>query len=137
MPDESKDKKILVIEEIEDDKSLREVIHEKFSHEGFKVIDAKNGEEGLTLALREHPDLIVLDILMPDMDGITVMEKLRNSNEWGKQVPIILLTNLSADSERVNKAIADFYPAYFILKSNYSIGELVEKIRERLSEASA
>ncbi len=127
-------KKLLVIEEVEDETSLREVIRDKFSLEGFKVIEAKNGEEGLEMALREHPDLILLDILMPKMDGITMMKKLRTTNEWGKKVPIILLTNLSADDENINKAILENEPAYYLVKSNYTIDELVGKIRERLSQ---
>ena len=125
-------KKILVIEEVEDDASLRQVLHDKLSLEGFKVLEAKDGEEGLTIALREQPDLILLDILMPKMDGITMMKKLRSANEWGKKVPIILLTNLDGHDEKINQAIAEDEPAYFVVKSNLSISDLVEKVRERL-----
>src|SRR3989344_7077543 len=132
MNTELKSKKILVIEEIEDDASLRNVLHDKFSLEGFSVLEAKDGEEGLTIALREHPDLILLDIVMPKMDGLTMMKKLREANEWGKHVPIILLTNLNADNDRINQAITDNQPAYYLVKSNWSMEELVEKIRERL-----
>lgn len=133
MTDESENKKILVIEEVEDDKSLRNVLHDKFALEGFSVLEAKDGEEGLTTALREHPDLILLDIVMPKMDGLTMLKKLRQTNEWGKKVPIILLTNLSADDDKINQAITDNEPAYYLVKSNYTIEDLVEKIRERLS----
>jgi len=133
MNTELKSKKILVIEEIEDDASLRNVLHDKFSLEGFSVLEAKDGEEGLVTALREHPDLILLDIVMPKMDGLTMMKKLREANEWGKNVPIILLTNLNADDDKINQAIADNEPAYYLVKSNYTIEDLVEKIRERLS----
>lgn len=134
MIDESKsNKKILIIEEVEDEKSLRDVLHDKFVKEGFGVLEAKDGEEGLAIALREHPDLILLDIVMPKMDGLTMMKKLREENEWGKHVPIIILTNLSADKEKINQAIADNEPAYYLVKSNYTISDLVEKIRELLS----
>ena len=126
-------KKILVIEAIEDDASLRNLLHDKFTLEGFNVLEAKDGEEGLVTALREHPDLILLDIVMPKMDGLTMMKKLREANEWGKNVPIILLTNLNADDDKINQAIADNEPAYYLVKSNYTIEDLVEKIRERLS----
>ena len=126
-------KKILVIEAVEDDTPLRDVLRDKFTTEGFKVLEAKDGEEGLSIALREHPDLIVLDILMPKMDGITMMKKLRQADSWGKSVPIILLTNLSADDEKINQAITENEPAYFIVKSNWKINDLVEKIKERLS----
>jgi len=146
MTDESKDnpsstaelttgqsKKILVIEEVEDEKSLRDVLHDSFSLEGFSVLEAKDGEEGLATALSEHPDIILLDIVLPKMDGLTMMKKLREANEWGKHVPIILLTNLSADDDKINQAIAENEPAYYLVKSNYTMSDLVEKIRERLS----
>lgn len=126
-------KKILVIEAIEDDNSLRRALRDKFTREGFNILEAIDGEEGLTIALSEHPDLIVLDILMPKMDGLTMMKKLRQKNEWGKNVPIIFLTNLSADNDKINKAITDYMPAYYLVKSNHTIDDLVEKIKERLS----
>jgi len=127
-------KKILVIEAVEDDTSLRNVLRDKFTREGFNVLEARDGEEGLAVALSEHPNLIVLDILMPKMDGITMMEKLRQTDEWGKKVPIIFLTNLNADDERVYKAIAKNEPVYYLIKSDYTISDLVEKIKERLSK---
>ena len=127
------DKKLPVIEVVEDDASLRNVLRDKLNNEGFNVLEAKNGGEGLAVALREQPDLILLDILMPDMDGMTMMKKLRQENEWGKKVPIIILTNLSADDEKINQAIAENEPAYYLVKSNYTISDLIEKIKERLS----
>lgn len=130
-----KDKKILVIEEVEDEKSLRDVLHDKFKLEGFNVLEAKDGEEGLAIALREHPDIILLDIVMPKMDGLTMMKKLREANEWGKNVPIILLTNLGADDEKIMKSITDNTPAFYLVKANYTIEDLVEKIKERLSRS--
>lgn len=125
-------KKILIIEEIEDDASLRAVIHDKLSREGFGVIEAKDGEEGLALALSEKPDLILLDIVMPKMDGVTMLKKLREANEWGKNIPVILLTNLSADNEKMNQMITDYEPAYYLVKSNWSLHDLIEKIKERI-----
>ena len=126
-------KKIFLIEEIEDETPLRSAVRDKLVREGFDVIEAKNGEEGLAMALRERPDLILLDIVMPAMDGITMIKKLRLANEWGKTVPVIFLTNLSANDDKINRAITDYEPAYYIVKSDLSIGDLVEKIKERLS----
>ncbi|MEI8270493.1 MAG: response regulator [bacterium] len=128
-----KNKKILVIEEVEDDASLRNAIRTKLSLEGFNVLEAKNGEEGLAIALAKHPDLILLDIVMPKIDGITMMKKLRQENEWGKNVPIILLTNLGKDDDKIIQAVSENEPAYYIVKSDYSMKELIEKIRQRLS----
>jgi DNA-binding response OmpR family regulator len=131
MTSENKNNKTILI--VEDDSSLRNVLHDKFILEGFNVLDAKDGEEGLASALSLHPDLILLDIVMPKMDGMTMMKKLRETDEWGKNVPIILLTNLSADDEKINQAIAVNEPAYYLVKSDYTISYLVEKIKERLA----
>ena len=131
--DSKTNKKVFLIEVVEDDTSLANVLQDKFKLEGFDAVMAKDGEEGLAVALSKHPDLILLDIMMPKMDGITMMKKLRNGDEWGKNVPIILLTNLSADDEKINWAIAENAPAYYLMKSNWTINDLVEKIRERLS----
>ena len=125
--------KKIAIEVIEDDLSLRAVLRDKFVLEGWNVTEARNGEEGLAIALRDRPDLIVLDIIMPVMDGMTMMRKLRQTNEWGKEVPIILLTNLSAVKEEINQAIVRNEPAYYLVKSNWTISDLVDKVKERLS----
>jgi CheY-like chemotaxis protein len=126
-------KKILIIEIIEDDTFLRNVINEKLKLEGFDVLEARDGEEGLETALSKHPDLIILDIVMPKMDGLVVMEKLRQEGVWGKNIPIILFTNLNADDEKINKAIEQHQPTYYLVKSNNTINDLIEKIKECLS----
>ena len=123
-------KKILIVE---DERSLSQALVNKLTLEGFATLTAKNGEEGLKIALREHPDLILLDIVMPRMDGITMMKKLRQTDEWGKNVPVILLTNLSADDEKIMRAVTENEPAYYLVKSDYTISDVVEKVRERLS----
>jgi two-component system response regulator VicR len=134
MPNENKNNKmVLVIETIDDEAPIQKVLHDKLTLEGFKVLGAKDGEEGLSMALNEHPDIILLDLLMPKMDGLTMMKKLRQTGEWGKKVPIILLTNLSPDDEKINKAITKDEPAYYLVKSNFTMESLVEKIKERLS----
>jgi CheY-like chemotaxis protein len=129
---EPNSKKIFSLEVVEDNTSLRKVIHDKCILEGFRVFEAHDGEAGLAVAFSEHPDLILLDIVMPKMDGITMMKKVRQEGAWGKQVPIVLLTNLSADDEKIQQAIADNEPAYYLVKSNWTLTDLVEKVRERL-----
>ncbi len=118
---------------VEDEASQRKALAEKFTREGFSVLEAKDGVEGLAVALKAQPDLILLDIVMPKMDGMTMLKKLRQKNAWGKTVPVILLTNLSADSEDINKGIAENEPAYYLVKSDWSINDVVAKARERLS----
>lgn len=127
---ESTKKKILIIE---DEVSQRKALVDKFIREGFSVLEARDGEEGLRVALKEQPNIILLDIIMPKMDGMTVMKKLRQENEWGKKVPIILLTNLSSDDDKTMNRIKEDSPAYYLVKANLKIGDLVEKVKEQLA----
>ncbi|MBT6034062.1 MAG: response regulator, partial [Candidatus Jacksonbacteria bacterium] len=91
--------KILIVE---DDQSLYKALTERFEREGYSVLGAKNGEEGLSIALEEKPVLILLDIIMPKKDGISMLADLRK-DEWGKNVPVIMLSNLS-DTEKMAEA---------------------------------
>src|SRR5260221_3164675 len=88
--DESKIRKILVIE---DEAPMREAIGDTLTENHFVLLTADNGKDGLEIALREHPDLILLDIFMPKMDGLSLLETLRN-DAWGHDVPVIILTIL-------------------------------------------
>ena len=84
---------------IEDEKSLRNAVVDLLHAKSFLVIEAKNGREGMELALSKHPDLILLDLIMPEMDGMSVLKKIRE-DKWGVTVPVIILTNLSATIEQ-------------------------------------
>lgn len=120
-------KKILIIE---DETPLRNAISDILTFEGFTVFQGKNGQEGLEVALREHPDLILLDLMMPVMDGLTMLEKLREDAEYGKHAPVILLTNIN-DPEKVAQATeAGSYD--FLVKSDWNIEDVVKKIKGRL-----
>ncbi|MDO8659178.1 MAG: response regulator [Candidatus Parcubacteria bacterium] len=125
-------KKILIVE---DEVIISKMYAEELRDEGFFVLTATNGRDGLEFAIREKPDLILLDILMPIMDGLTMMDKLRESGLYGKNVPIILLTNLSASEEKIMKMITKDEPAYFLIKSNWDLSQVVEKIKERLNRS--
>ena len=82
-------KKIILI--VEDDRSLLHALTDKFKLEGFHVLNSENGKEGLEMALKEEPDAILLDILMPIMDGLTMLGELRQANSWGRRVPVVIL----------------------------------------------
>lgn len=114
---------------VEDEQALLKVYAERFSEEGFLVLKAGNGQEGLDIALREKPDIILLDILMPVMDGLTMMKKLRENESWDKNVPIIFLTNLSEHEEAVMKSANGNKPAYYLVKSDWSLNSIVEKAK--------
>jgi len=122
---------------VEDELSLRSALRDKFIREGFIVFDTKDGEAGLESALTEWPQLILLDIMMPKMDGITMLAMLRSTNEWGRQVPVFLLTNLGDDNKTVMKEIAKDSRTHYLVKSNWSIDQIVGKVRETISRTTA
>ena len=119
-------KKILIVE---DEPALLSALLAKFHQEGFAAIGAKDGQEGLNTALREHPDLILLDIIMPVMDGMTMLYKLQKDS-WGMNVPVILLTNLS-EAERVSESLRQGVYDYLV-KSDWKLEDIVKKVRETL-----
>jgi DNA-binding response OmpR family regulator len=114
---------------VEDEQALLKVYAERFSEEGFLVLKAGNGQEGLDIALREKPDIILLDVLMPVMDGLTMMQKLRENKSWNKDTPIIFLTNLSEHEEKIIKSVNENKPAYYLVKSDWSLSSIVEKAK--------
>jgi len=128
----TEDKKIKILI-VEDEAVISKTYAEELRSQGFLVLTAANGKDGLELAFREKPDLILLDILMPVMDGLTMMDKLREKDLYGKNVPIILLSNLSASEEKIMAAITKNEPAYYLVKSDWDLSHVVEKVKERLS----
>jgi len=121
------DKTILIVD---DDISASRALVNTFKFEKFNVLVAKNGEEGLKLALEKHPDIILLDIIMPKMDGLLILGKLREDN-WGKDVPVIVLTNLN-EIEATARAVKN--GAYdFLIKSDWKLEDIVKKVKEKLN----
>lgn len=120
-------KKVLIVE---DEVSVLKALSDKLNYEGLTVLEAKNGKEGLDIALHDHPDIILLDIIMPVMDGITMLKKLK-MDEWGKTVPIIILTNLN-DSENVSEALKNgVYD--FLVKTDWTLEHITQLVKERLA----
>lgn len=120
-------KKILIIE---DEASLRNALHDKLVSEGFIVLEAGDGENGLEIALKEHPDLILLDIIMPRMDGFVMLQKIR-LDVWGKGVKVMILTNLNDQNYILKSFRNDVYE--YIVKTDVKIGDLVDKIKAKLN----
>ena len=118
--------KVLIVE---DEEVLLNALSEKFKREGFEAYEAVNGEVGLETAKKEHPDLILLDLLMPVMDGLAMLKELRELDNWGKQVPVIILTNLSPEGNIAIDNMAKYEPAYYFLKTDWKIDDLVEKVK--------
>lgn len=122
----NKKKRILVVE---DEELLLRALSDKLKREGFEVLEASNGKDGLEIALTEQPNLILLDMVMPVMDGITMLKALRNYDA-GKIIPVIVLTNLTdadIEEEAVGRKVADY-----LVKADWRISDVVKKIREKL-----
>lgn len=124
----SESPKIILI--VEDESSLLLVLHDRLQDDGFKILKAKNGAEALVLALAEHPDLILLDLLMPVMDGISMLKVLRE-DAWGKKANVMVLTNLGGE-EKLEEAKVLGVTDYLI-KSDWKIEEVVQKIKNKIT----
>ncbi len=122
-------KTILVVE---DEKSLLNVIVDTLNLHNFLTLRAKNGKEGIDVALAKHPDLILLDLLMPVMDGMTALSKIRE-DAWGAHVPVVILTNLSATDEHLVEEMVADKPVYYLIKSDWKLEDVVTKIQEILA----
>jgi DNA-binding response OmpR family regulator len=121
-------KTILVVE---DEKSLRDTVVDILRIKNFLPLEAKNGKEGVEIALSKHPDLILLDMVMPDMDGMTALKKIRE-DAWGARVPVVILTNLSATSEQLVEDMVTHKPIHYLIKSDWKLHDVVKKIEKIL-----
>lgn len=119
-------KKILIVE---DEPSLRRGLTNELEKAGFTVLGVQDGEEGLSMALAEHPDLILLDIILPKMDGLSLLKKLRDDS-WGKDAAVIMLTNL-LDPTIISQAVIYGAPDYLV-KIDWTIPDVISKVKERL-----
>ena len=116
---------------IEDEGAMGDTLSDNLSAIGFKQpLRARNGEEGLKIALKELPDVILLDIVMSKMDGMTMLKKLR-TDARGKDLKVIFLTNLTAD-ESIMGGVITTEPSYYLVKTDHSIDDVVEKVKATL-----
>ncbi len=111
---------------VEDDASIQALYKDALEFSGLNVVIAKNGTEGVTLALELHPDLILADLMMPEMNGHQMMEKIR-LDSWGRKAKVIFLTNFS-DPETVFHSIK-LNPEEFIVKAHTDVKDVVNKVR--------
>lgn len=125
---EPKKAKILLVE---DEKMLADMYATKFTMDGFTIVNAYDGKEGLEAARREKPDLILLDIIMPKLDGFAVLKELKQDESTAK-VPVVLLTNLGQESD-VKKG-KDLGADDYFVKANHSPQEIVELVKKKLAK---
>jgi DNA-binding response OmpR family regulator len=117
-------KKILVVE---DEATLQKALNDVLIQEGYEVISALDGATGLDLAKKEKPNLILLDIILPKIDGFDV---LKNLKEEGSKIPVIVLTNLS-DINDIQKAL-DLGATTYLVKADFHLEDVLKKVKEVL-----
>lgn len=119
-------KRVLIVE---DEAPLSTALAEKMRKEGYEAEVAKNGQEGLEAIKRNKPDIILLDVIMPIMDGMSMLRNLRTDNE-AKDIPVIILSNLS-DSNDILQAMQNNTYDYLI-KSDVTLEVIVDRIKSRI-----
>ncbi|AXA37460.1 MAG: hypothetical protein KatS3mg130_0080 [Candidatus Sumerlaea sp.] len=116
---------------VDDENDLLLIVKTALSNEGYFVITATNGYDALALAEDERPDLIILDIMMPEMSGFEVLQALRQ-NEATERIPVIMLTGLS-DREKIRDALSSGID-YYIVKP-FELNDLVSKVKLAISDS--
>ena len=121
-------KNILIVE---DDNFVAEVYLAKLTEMGYEAILAQNGEEGLVALKKDKIDMILLDILMPIMSGMEMLEEIKKNEEW-KNIPVILLTNVG-EKESIQK-VREMGVKNYLIKSHFTPAEVIEKIESVFKE---
>lgn len=119
-------KKILVIE---DNKFIRKVIKNKFSGENYNVVEAIDGERGIMMAREEQPDIILLDLVLPEIDGFEILQKLKKESKTSK-IPVIILSNLG-EKENVKKGL-ELGAVDYLIKANFNPNDILERVEKIL-----
>lgn len=127
------DKKIKVMV-VEDEEILLTALSEELKQEGFEVVGAKDGVEGVEKSVSEKPDMILLDLVMPRLDGIGALTQIKENPET-KDIPVVILTNLS-DYDKISDALS-LGAMDYLVKANYRLEELVNKIKVVLDRKQA
>lgn len=114
---------------VEDEPAVALALTDALTKEGFTVVGAKDGQEGLAQAIAQHPDIVVTDLKMPVMTGLEMIEKLR-ADEWGKNVKVIILSNMS-DLETLQSAM-ERGAFHYMVKGDSSMADIVAAVRKHL-----
>ena len=115
-------KKILIVE---DDKFLRELIVRKLSNEGYEVIEAVDGEQGIQKIKETKPDLVLLDLILPGIDGFEVLAQ-KKEDPFVATIPVIVLSNLG-QKEDVDRGLG-LGATDYLIKAHFTPGEIIEKV---------
>lgn len=115
---------------VEDDLVISQMYRMKFEAEGFDVQTAENGKLGVELCKKMHPDVLLLDIRMPEMNGDEALKIIR-ATDWGKNIPVLVLTNLG--EEEAPKALQALGIHSYIVKADFTPRQVVERVKEVLA----
>jgi DNA-binding response OmpR family regulator len=118
---------------IEDESVLQKTLEKTLREEGYEMFSALDGEAGFNLAKKEKPDLILLDLILPKLNGFEVLKKLKEDSET-KEIPVIILTNLERMTD-IDKAL-ELGATTYLVKVDYSLEEVMEKVRKTLKESA-
>lgn len=116
---------------IEDEAALQKTFGDILGQEGYEMVSATDGEEGLRLASSEKPDLILLDLILPKINGFDALKRLKE-DKLTKGISVIVLTNLEGTGD-VEKAL-ELGATTYLVKSNYTLEEVLQKIKKALEE---
>jgi DNA-binding response OmpR family regulator len=120
-------KKIMIVE---DEKVLADALEIKFQHEGFKVFKAENGQVGLDMIKQNKPDIVLLDLMMPVMDGKTMLRRLRETPDF-KYLPVVVLTN-AGEVDNIKETKQYDNASAFLIKSNINPEDVVKVVKDLL-----
>lgn len=115
---------------IEDDQAISQMYRIKFETEGYEVETAENGKLGLELAEKMKPDIILLDLMMPEMDGETMLQRLR-ATPWGKDMKVIILTNMG--EQEAPASVKQHNVRRFIVKAEMTPRQVAEMVKAELA----
>ena len=115
---------------IEDDQAISQMYRFKFEAEGYKVETAENGKLGLELAESMKPDIILLDLMMPEMTGDEMLEKMR-ATDWGKKIKVIILTNVG--EQEMPPKIKELGVSGVILKADMTPRQVADVVKKHLA----
>jgi len=119
-------KSILIVE---DDKFLRELIAQKLAKEGYNTLTAIDGEEGIKKIKEEKPDLVLLDLILPGIDGFEVLSRMKDDEDLAK-IPVIILSNLG-QREEVERGLK-LGAVDYMIKAHFTPREIIDKVKEVL-----
>lgn len=114
---------------VEDELGLQKAVSQLLKQEGFEVFSATDGEQGMELILKEKPDLVILDLILPKIPGVEILRRIKENPET-KTIPVIILTNVE-DLEKIRET-AEMDIKGYLVKSEYTLNEVVEKVKQIL-----